>query len=61
MNGAKLADIAELLAHKGLAMTLSYAHLAPGQLHGVVSLLIQLTPELTPAIKARVKIRHNAM
>ena len=39
MNGAKLADIAELLAHKGLAMTLRYAHLAPSKLHGVVSLL----------------------
>lgn len=38
MKGAKLEDIAELLAHKSLAMTKRYAHLGPNQLHEVAAL-----------------------
>ena len=37
--GASLGDIAELLGHKGLSMTLRYAHLSPGYLKNVVQLL----------------------
>ena len=39
MKGAKLEDIAELLAHKSLTMTKRYAHLGPNQLHDVAALL----------------------
>lgn len=45
MKGAKVEDIAELLAHKSLAMTKRYAHLGPNQLHEVAALL---NPDSTP-------------
>jgi integrase len=38
-RGAKLEDIAELLAHKSLTMTKRYAHLGPNQLHELAGLL----------------------
>jgi len=44
-KGASLADIAELLGHRGLAMTLRYAHLGPAQLHAVVAALDTAIPE----------------
>src|SRR4029077_19853240 len=39
MKGAPLEDIADLLGHKSLTMTMRYAHLGPNKLHAVVSLL----------------------
>jgi integrase len=40
MKGAPLEDIADLLGHKGLAMTKRYAHLGPSRLHQLVSRLV---------------------
>ena len=50
-RGAKLEDIAELLAHKSLTMTKRYAHLGPNQLHEVSGLLdLDSTPVAPDAI-----------
>src|ERR1700686_1022524 len=49
MKGAPLEDIADLLGHKSLTMTRRYAHLGPNKLHAVVSLLGQVTPQVTPS------------
>ncbi len=37
MNGATLADVAEVLGHKTLAMVKRYAHLSPAHVAGVVA------------------------
>jgi integrase len=50
-RGAKLEDIAELLAHKSLAMTKRYAHLGPNQLHEVAGLLDSSSTTVAPAPK----------
>ena len=39
-----LGNIAELLGHKGLAMTRRYAHLAISNLHEAVALISNSTP-----------------
>jgi integrase len=41
MKGTPLVDIADLLGHKGLAMTRRYAHLGTGRLHEVVARLVE--------------------
>ena len=41
MKGTPLEDIADLLGHKGLAMTRRYAHLGPSRLHEVVARLVE--------------------
>lgn len=48
--GVPLGNIAELLGHKGLAMTLRYAHLSIPNLHAAVALLSRSTT-LAPAEK----------
>ncbi len=48
-RGAKLEDIAELLAHKSLTMTKRYAHLGPNQLHEVAALLDSDSTPVAPA------------
>jgi len=48
-TGTPLGNIAELLGHKGLAMTRRYAHLSISNLHEAVARIeSQVTPELTP-------------
>jgi site-specific recombinase XerD len=37
MNGASLAEIAEILGHKTLAMVKRYAHLSDGHVSSVVA------------------------
>ncbi len=39
MRGAGLRDVQELMGHQTIAMTVRYAHLAPGHLRGAVQLL----------------------
>lgn len=41
MKGTPLEDIADLLGHKGLAMTRCYGHLGPSRLHEVVARLVE--------------------
>jgi hypothetical protein len=41
MKGTPLEDIADLLGHKGLAMTRRYAHLGSSRLHEVVARLVE--------------------
>ena len=41
MNGATLAEIAEVLGHKTLAMVKRYAHLTEGHTRGVVGRMNQ--------------------
>ncbi len=43
-RGVPLGNIAELLGHKGLAMTRRYAHLAISNLHEAVALISNSTP-----------------
>ena len=50
-RGAKLEDIAELLAHKSLSMTKRYAHLGPNQLHEVAGLLDSVSTPVAPETK----------
>jgi integrase len=48
-TGTPLGNIAELLGHKGLAMTRRYAHLSISNLHEAVARIEnQVTPQLTP-------------
>ncbi|MEE8219871.1 MAG: tyrosine-type recombinase/integrase, partial [bacterium] len=48
--GASLGDIGEALGHKGVRMTLRYAHLSPDYMKGVVQLLDQTaTKTATPS------------
>lgn len=51
-RGAKLEDIAELLAHKSLTMTKRYAHLGPNQLHEVAGLLDSVSTPVAPQQRA---------
>ena len=41
MNGASLAEIAEVLGHKTLSMVKRYAHLSDGQVSNVVASMNQ--------------------
>ena len=43
-DGVPLDRVSKLLGHKGLAMTMRYAHLAPNQLHADVARLVISTP-----------------
>jgi len=56
MKGAPFEDIADLLGHKSLTMTRRYAHLGPNKLHRVVSLLEQVTSQVTP-VKQRLPLK----
>lgn len=49
-DGVPLNRVSELLGHKSLQMTMRYAHLAPGQLHSDVALLV--TNSTPVALKA---------
>lgn len=40
MSGASLRDIAEVLGHRDIQMTMIYAHLIPGHVRGVVERML---------------------
>jgi site-specific recombinase XerC len=48
MNGVPILAIKELMGHKTLAMTLRYAHLAPGHLRDAVETLTDTTTDTKP-------------
>lgn len=59
MKGAKLEDIAELLAHKSLSMSKRYAHLGPNQLHEVAALLDSDSTPVAPATESEITVSAN--
>lgn len=59
MKGARLADIAELLGHKGLTMTKRYAHLGPNQLHEVAALLDSNSTTVAPETKSETAVSKS--
>jgi integrase len=48
-DGVPLDRVSRLLGHRGLAMTMRYAHLAPNQLHEDVALLTRNSSTVAPA------------
>jgi integrase len=53
-DGVPLDRVAKLLGHRGLTMTLRYAHLAPSQLHADVALLVKSnSTSVAPTVKTK--------
>jgi integrase len=55
-DGVPLDRVSKLLGHKGLTMTMRYAHLAPNQLHEDVALLARNSTPVAPDPKTKVTI-----
>ena len=49
-DGVPLDRVSKLLGHKGLAMTMRYAHLAPNQLHEDVAKLTRISTTVAPEV-----------
>jgi integrase len=61
MKGAKLEDIAELLAHRSLTMSKRYAHLGPNQLHEVAALLNSGSTPVAPEPKVKTAVSTTSL
>jgi integrase len=59
-DGVPLERVSKLLGHKGLAMTMRYAHLAPNQLHNDVALLSKTdSTTVAPGPKSSTSVSAN--
>ena len=52
MNGASLMEIAEVLGHKTMAMTLRYSHLSPGHRRTAIERLVTRATTANPEASA---------
>jgi len=60
-DGVPLDRVAKLLGHKGLSMTMRYAHLAPNQLHEDVALLTRNSTPIAPRVVEGDVVVANSM
>ena len=54
-NGVSLFDVAKILGHKTLAMTMRYAHFAPDAVRGSLAQFDRALTELGPLAPAQVR------